>query len=77
MNRQIVKKDINRFFIVSMLIATSVLFFISCTKVEKEPPRREGTVKKEYKMPDPTPMTPAQREIYNNRNNEYRSNVPQ
>lgn len=77
MNRQIVKKDINRFFIVSMVIAASALCLISCTKVEKEPPRRDGTLSKRYKMPDPTPMTPAQREIYNNRNNEYRSNVPQ
>jgi hypothetical protein len=30
---------------------------------------------KEYKLPDPTPLTADQREEYNTRNAEYRNNV--
>ncbi len=57
------------------MFSFAILISLSCSKVESEPPRQEGSAKKEYKLPDPTPMSAQQRDEYNRRNREYQENV--
>lgn len=57
------------------VLSIALLIFLSCSKVESEPPRQEGSNRKEYRLPDPTQMSAQQREEYNRRNREYQENV--
>lgn len=59
-------------FLVLIILAVSLL---SCDKIDNEPKREQGTMSKEYKLPDPTNLTPEQRQEYNQRNEEYQNNV--
>lgn len=58
------------------IIILSIIFIAaSCSNIEKEPPIQKGSMDKEYKLPDPKPLTPSQREEYNLRNQEYQNNI--
>ncbi len=58
-----------------LFIATILLATAGCSSIDAEPPRKEGSMNKEYKLPDPAPLTADQREEYNRRNQEYHNNV--
>lgn len=58
------------------LIILSIVFAtVACSKIDEEPPIQSGTMDKEYKLPDPKPLTSSQREDYNRRNQEYQNSV--
>lgn len=59
----------------SIILLGLVFIAASCSDLDKEPPIQGGNMDKEYKLPDPTPLTPSQREEYNRRNAEYHNNV--
>ena len=58
-----------------LIILSLVFIAASCSKIDEEPPIQSGTMDKEYKLPDPKPLTPSQREEYNRRNQEYQNSV--
>lgn len=70
-NSYIIKMKMKKY----LFFATVTLILAGCSNIEPEPPRKEGSMNKEYKLPDPTPLTADQCEEYNNRNAEYRNNV--
>lgn len=58
-----------------LIILSLVFAATSCSKIDVEPPIQRGTMDKEYKLPDPKPLTSSQREEYNRRNQEYQNSV--
>lgn len=58
-----------------LIILSLVFIAASCSKIDVEPPIQRGTMDKEYKLPDPKPLTSSQREEYNRRNQEYQNSV--
>lgn len=58
-----------------LLIFSAILIVVSCSSIDDEPSIQSGSMDKEYKLPDPKPLTPSQREAYDTRNQEYQNNV--
>lgn len=67
--------DIRRMALAALVAAAFSCFFTSCESVEEEPPMNEYTSGRAYRIPDPTPMTAAERSDYDAIRSEYQNAI--
>ena len=61
-------------YLLALSVVCTAVAFVSCEKTDEVPPV-EKTVASQYKMPDPEPLSDADREVISAMEKEYNENA--
>ncbi len=62
--------------IITLVLIGSGVLLSTCNKVDELPPVSESTSNKNYRMPDPVPLSIQEAELVDEIRREYRNSLP-
>ena len=62
--------------IITLVLIGSGILLSTCNKVDELPPVSESTSNKNYRMPDPVPLSIQEAELVEEIRREYRNSLP-